>query len=213
MVNNLLDVPFLTEEECDQIKSFAYKLEEDLIKDGFGEHQEHVAYDNVLTSNYFRYNVIHYFPHLADKLADCLNQIMHPQNLEWPIAVQAWCNIYRKGQGIEWHNHMGQMGRSWTANIFIDGPEDSHVVYKEFNAKAVNMINKKGHMHLLPCELFHMVPKNQTDTDRITLGLTIHSYPVMQKTFMDRYAFNSKTYQDTVVLTREHLIHEKHAEG
>ena len=48
--------------------------------------------------------------------ADFLSQTN--QDLEWPVVVQSWVNVYRKGQGIDWHNHHGWMGKSFSANIF-----------------------------------------------------------------------------------------------
>lgn len=203
---DVLELPFLTEEECDSIKEFFYWKEQELISQGFEDYFDHKAYDNVLSSNYFRYNFFHYFPELADRLVDLLCVAVNPANLQWPIAVQAWCNIYRTGQGIDWHNHRGTMGSSWTANIFIDGPTTPGITYKPFNEKTKLYENKRGYIHIIPCELFHKVPPNQTEQDRLSIGMTIHSYPTITQTLIDRYAFNSKTYQDTVILTREHIV-------
>lgn len=202
---DVVELQFLTEDECDNIKEFFHWKENELINEGFKDFRIHSSYDNVLTSNYFRYNFFHYFPELSDRLVDMLMQVFKPDELEWPIAVQAWCNIYRKDQGIDWHNHQGIMGKSWTANVFIDGPEDSGILYKHFGEKAKTIQNKKGFIHILPCDLYHMVSKNSSEDPRYTIGMTIHSYPTISKTLIDRYAFNSKTYQDTVILTKEHF--------
>ena len=205
---SVIEVPFLSDEECNTIRDFFHWKEEELIRDGYGDHKENVVFKNILTSNYFRYNFFHYFPDLADRLAEMLNATMHPNNLEWPLAVQAWCNVYRTGDGIDWHNHQGIMGQSFTANIFIDGPTAPGLYYKPFNEKATVLENKKGYIQILPCELYHKVPPNESEDARYTIGLTIHSYPIIGKTLIDRYAFNSKTYQDTIILTREHMINE-----
>lgn len=206
---NVINVPFFTSEECDEIKDYALQIEQGLIDDGFADHKEHGSYDNVLTSNYFRYNFFAHHPHYAERLAQCLHYVMPDQNLEWPIAVQAWCNVYRNGEGIDWHNHSGTMGKSYTANIFIDGPTAPGITYKAFNKKSGVIENQKGHMHIIPCELFHKVSKNKTDEPRFTIGLTVHSYQTISKTLIDRYAFNSKTYQDTIILTREHIMYDE----
>ena len=47
---NVINVPFFTSEECDEIKDYALQIEQGLIDDGFADHKEHGSYDNVLTS-------------------------------------------------------------------------------------------------------------------------------------------------------------------
>ena len=157
---SVIEVPFLSDEECNTIRDFFHWKEEELIRDGYGDHKENEVFKNILTSNYFRYN------------------------------------------------HQGIMGQSFTANIFIDGPTAPGLYYKPFNEKATVLENKKGYIQILPCELYHKVPPNESEDARYTIGLTIHSYPIIGKTLIDRYAFNSKTYQDTIILTREHMINE-----
>lgn len=204
--NNVLELPFFTEEECDSIKPYCYEVEEELIKFGFDKHREnHALGDVVTTNNYFRYNFFAAHPHFADRFADFMWQTN--KDVDWPIAVQSWVNIYRKGQGINWHNHQGSMGKSFSANIFVDGPTKPGITYKPFNEKGIVRENKKGYIHVFPCELFHMVPPVEEDEDRITIGITVHSYKDINHTMIDQLAFNSRTYQDTIILSKEHHEH------
>tara|TARA_B100000212_G_C27375287_1_gene534419 strand:- start:1981 stop:2670 length:690 start_codon:yes stop_codon:yes gene_type:complete len=201
--DHVLDLPFFTPEECNDIKSYCYEVEKELIDNGFDKHREnHALGDVVTTNNYFRYNFFAAHPHFADRFADFMWQTN--KDVEWPIAVQSWVNIYRKGQGIKWHNHQGSMGKSFSANIFIDGPTKPGITYKPFNEKAIVKENIKGHIHVFPCELFHMVPPIETDEDRITVGITVHSFKDINHTMIDQLAFNSRTYQDTIILSKEH---------
>jgi hypothetical protein len=200
----LIELPFFSQEECDEIKTYAYEVEKQLTEQGFENFKsERSVTDAITTNNFFRYNFFQAFPHHADRLASFLSQT-NP-NLDWPIVVQSWVNIYRNGQGIEWHNHTGTIGKSFTANIFISGPTTPGITYKEFNQKAHTVENKVGYIHMIPCELYHSVPAVEGDEDRITVGITMHSYQTIQRNMLDQLAFNSKMYQDTIILTKEHF--------
>ena len=199
-----LELPFFSQEECDEIKKYAYNIERELTEQGFDKYKsDGAATDAITTNNFFRYNFFQAFPHHADRLASFLSQT-NP-NLDWPIVVQSWVNIYRDGQGIDWHNHTGTIGKSFTANIFISGPTQPGITYKEFNQKAYTVENKVGYIHMIPCELYHSVPAVEGDEDRITVGVTMHSYQSIQRDMLNQLAFNSRMYQDTIILTKEHF--------
>jgi len=201
--DNVLEVPFFNQDECLEIKEWAFDFEQQLIDAGYGScNPAPDIFDNVTTSNYQHYNFFHHFPNYADRLAECLYHVN--KDLEWPIICQAWVNIYRNGQGINWHNHQGRMGKSFSCNIFIDGDPTPGVSYKPFGKKTITRENKIGHMHIFPCDLFHCVPPIETDTPRITLGLTVHSSCDINTGMMSQLAFNSKMYQDAIILTKEH---------
>tara|TARA_B100001057_G_scaffold383210_1_gene389368 strand:- start:4325 stop:4948 length:624 start_codon:yes stop_codon:yes gene_type:complete len=201
--DNVIEVPFLTAEECEEISTWAFDFEQELIDKGYGDNKPALEYfDNVTTSNYQNYNFFHYFPNLADRLVDCFCNVN--EHLDWPIICQAWVNIYRKGQGINWHNHQGRMGKSFSCNIFVSGDTKPGVTYKPFNSKGIVRENKVGYMHIFPCELFHYVAPLETDTPRVTLGLTVHSNSDINTNLLNQLAFNSQMNQDTIILTKEH---------
>lgn len=199
--DNVLELPFFSEKECDDLLPWCHNVEKSLIEQGFKDHKEHDSLgDVVTTNNYFRYNFFREHPGYADRFADFLFQVN--KDLEWPVVVQSWVNIYHKGQGIDWHNHQGLMGKSFSANIFLDGPTEPGIIYKPFREDEYVRKNKKGFIHMFPCELYHMVPP--VDKDRITIGITIHSYHAVGKSLMNQLAFNSRIYQDSIILTKEH---------
>lgn len=201
--NNIVEILFLSHEECQEITLWAIDFEQQLIAAGYGNYNPSPdTFDNVTTSNYQHYNFFHYFPQYADRFANCLYQLN--KDLEWPIICQAWVNIYRKGQGIGWHNHQGRMGKSFSCNVFISGDTTPGITYKPFNEKAIVRENKIGFMHIFPCDLFHYVPPIETDTPRITLGMTVHSNSDINVNLMNQLAFNSKMYQDSIILTKNH---------
>jgi len=201
--DNVMEVPFFSQGECQEIKEWAFDFEKKLIQSGFEDYKPAPEFfDNVTTSNYHHYNFFHFFPHHAERLVDCLYHVN--KDLEWPIICQAWVNIYRKGQGINWHNHQGRMGKSFSCNVFIDGDTKPGITYKPFNSKGITRENKIGFMHIFPCELFHYVQPSESDTPRITLGMTVHSNSDININIINQLAFNSKQYQDSIILTKEH---------
>ena len=160
---------FFTIDECDKIKEYAYRKEDELIKEGHLQGE----FDSVTTNNYFRYNFLRDHPIYAARLVDFLRQTH--DNIEWPIAVQSWVNIYRKGAGIFWHNHLGTMGSSFAANIFIDGPTKPGTVYLKETGYKINELaleNKRGYIQIFPTAILHKVDPVQSK--RISVGITLH---------------------------------------
>lgn len=191
---------FLSDQDCDQIKQYAYQVEEYLVK------QSCSSQSMVTTNNHYKYNFFASHPTLSDRFASLLSYTY--KHLEWPILVQSWVNIYRKNQGIQWHNHNGHSSFSLSANIFIDGDESPGITYQQFNKDPFTVKNKKGEIHIFPCELYHMVPPVKTDRHRITVGITVHSFPFIQKHILNQIAANSKVFKDVIILTNNHLLEE-----
>lgn len=199
--SNVMEFSFFSEEECNDIKKYCHNVEKKLIDDGYNKDTGHESLGDVVTTvNYFRYNFFADNPQYAERLVNCLRKTN--QYLEWPIVCQSWVNVYHKGQGIGWHNHQGTMGRSFSANIFIDGPTKPGITFKHFGEKARVIENKKGYIQIFPCELMHMVPP--TEEERITVGITIHSYPSITRGLIDQLAFNSQEHKGSIILTRKH---------
>ena len=188
---------FFTIDECDKIKEYAYRKEEELIKEGHLQGK----FDSITTTNYFRYNFFKDHPIYAERFVDFLTQTNYL--LEWPILVQSWVNIYRKGQGIEWHNHVGHMSKSFAANIFIDGPTQPGVTYLRPNGhdlKEYTIENKRGYIHTFPCTSYHKV--KPVESERISIGITYHSFECIDKDIIKLYALNSKDVTTVIILDK-----------
>ena len=199
--SNVMEFSFFSEEECNDVKKYCHDIEKKLIDDGHSKDTGHESLGDVVTTvNYFRYNFFADNPQYTERLVNCLRKTN--RYLEWPIVCQSWVNLYHKGQGIGWHNHQGTMGRSFSANIFIDGPTKPGITFKKFGEKAKVVENKIGCIQIFPCELMHMVPP--TEEERITVGITIHSYPSITRGLIDQLAFNSKEHKGSIILTRKH---------
>ena len=190
----IIEYPFFTIEECDDIKRYAYKKEEE---------------DSKTTNNYFRYNFFRDYPQYAERLVDFLKKTDKDLGwpLEWPILVQSWVNIYREGGGIEWHNHPGIMGKSFAANIFIDGPTLPGITYVDAfgqdRIEEVNKENHKGYIQVIPCSLGHKV--NPVTEERISVGITFHSFEYLDKEIISTYAMNSNITPNTLILNDKPL--------
>jgi hypothetical protein len=123
----------------------------------------------------------------------------NPPDLEQPIAVQSWVNIYRKGQGIIWHTHGEKIGLSFSANIYIAGQTKSGIYYSVNPEDTHNIENEIGSMHLFPHSLNHMVPPSESDEKRYTVGITIYAFNVIDKALIHGVAQNSGS-QETIIL-------------
>jgi len=200
----IVEYPFFTIEECDDIKRYAYKKEDDLIKGGHQDTDSDAYSKAITTNNYFRYNFFRDYPQYAERLVDFLKKTDKDLGwpLEWPILVQSWVNIYRKGEGIEWHNHPGIMGKSFAANIFIDGPTLPGTTYVDAfgqdRIEEVNKENHKGYIQVFPCALNHKV--NPVTGERISVGITFHSFEYLDKEMIRTYAMNSNITPNTIIL-------------
>ncbi len=198
-----------TEEECDEIKKYCLEKEKELIASGSEHHDENLT-TAITTNNYFKFNFFQDYPKYAERFVKFLTETGCP--LEWPIIAQSWINVLRKDQGINWHTHIGNMGQCFSANVFIDGPTKPGTSYLnviEGGIKSQNIENKRGYMHVFPSNIYHKVIPLKEDTERISLGITVHGYNAIQnsKAVIKGLAMNTKSpLSDSVILTNDHLL-------
>ena len=169
----------------------SYKKEKELKGKKGGE-----TYNkSITTTNYMGYNFFGDHPIYAERLVDLLKKTNAP--VEWPIMAQSWVNIYRKGDGIGWHNHVGD---GLSLNIFIDGDTIPGPVYflagkyaglNEYESKEVNFENKKGYMQIFPSSTYHKV--DPVSSERISVGATLHNYKDISANAL---SYLSLTYKD-----------------
>jgi len=193
---------FFSEEECKQLMEYCDKKEQELekLKSGSSPGQKGKSQNiiPVTQRHHSRYNFFYENTQYISRLIACIKEVL--PDLEFPIAVQSWVNIYRKGQGIKWHSHAGKNGCSFSANIFLGGPKTPGIYYSVDPENIFNIENETGSMHLFPNNLNHMVPKNESKKKRYTVGITIHSYPAIDKTLIHGGAVNSSN-RETIIIT------------
>ena len=194
------EFPFFTNDECDEIKQYAYKKEKELKDSDPSE-----KYNSSLTTNsYNRYNFFRDHPTYAERLVSFLNETEAP--VEWPIMVQSWINIYRKGDGIGWHKHRGD---ALSFNIFIDGDTEPGPAYilagkvyeglSEYDMKVQNFSNKKGYMQIFPSSTYHKV--DRVSSERISLGGTLHHHSSIPAN-LDYFSLNNKRQHGLTILSK-----------
>ena len=172
-----MKIPFFNEEECKYCITYAEWKEQQLKTFHQNIPDICIVDDNqVNTRNYNSYNFFIDNPQYIDRLSDILQSNL--PNLARPLLVQAWTNIYRKGEGISWHTHVGTNGQSYTANIFLGG--DTSPGLKLMSPGDSNRFwyqeNHIGEMMVLNIDTHHSVDRNESDETRYSIGMTIHSY-------------------------------------
>ena len=190
---------FFNSAECIEIKQYAYKKEKELEGSKIKE-----KYNNSITTNkYDSYNFFRDHPIYADRLVDLLKKTNAP--LEWPIMVQSWVNIYRKGDGIGWHNHIGD---ALSLNIFIDGDTTPGPAYflagkeaglNEYECTEVNVENKKGYMQIFKSDTYHKV--DPVSSERISVGATLHNYKDISADALNYLSLNNKSEHGIIILS------------
>ena len=193
---------FFNEDECIKIIEYAHKKKDDLLKNGNNSNASIIySKDQTTTANHYRYNFFYDNPQYINRFLKYI-QIAIPQII-YPIVVQAWVNIYEKGQEIKWHNHAGLDSHSYAANIFLGGNTKPGIVYvSRPNEKPIVIENKLGQMLLSDCSMWHMVPLNKLETPRYTVGITIHDYEAITRELFSGASFNTIN-RGIIILTNE----------
>ena len=203
----LLEYPFFSIEECEEIKEYAYKKEKELIKKvdyiNYGKTSTQKYNNSITTNNFNQYNFFKDNPVYADRLVNLLKEKECP--LEWPIMIQSWINIYRKGDGIGWHGHQGN---GFSFNIFIDGnplPGTAYLLIGRFGGlknkydlNVVNFENKKGYMQIFPSNTYHKV--DPVSSERITVAGTIYNYSSIKDPNLSSLSIDNKKDPNLILL-------------
>jgi len=201
--NDILSCQFFSEEECKEIIQYIKNKRKFFQQQEYANLNESNVYNSnsqITTTLFDKYNFFYDNPQYIDRFVDYLTQII--PNLQFPIAVQSWVNVYEKGDGIKPHSHHGLMFHSFAANIFIGGPTDPGITYMEPGWKKT-IKNQIGCMHIFDCSLWHTVPPNTSNEPRYSVGITIHSYEALTKELISGSCSNSN-YRDIMLLTNNH---------
>jgi len=192
---------FFSPEECAKVRDYCDKKErklEKLLDRQAGEKPEEGKPSIPLTQkHHYLYNFFAENQKYQPRLIKCVMELA--PHLEFPIAVQAWVNVYRNGEGIKWHSHGGKNGYSYSANVFLGGHTTPGIYYSVDPDNIFNVENELGAMHLFPHNLNHMVPANEQSEKRYTLGITIHGYQAVDRDLIKGVAANND-YPETIFL-------------
>lgn len=146
-----------------------------------------------------RINFFNKFPKYQLNLLNCLKNIL--PTLEYPVAIQSWCNSYDNGCGVDWHNHYGFIGYSFAASIFISGNVEIGLdIQNPLENEIVNIKNKIGEMILFDASFYHRALSNNHKKIRKVIGMTIHDYnTINSKIILENCSHNSRI-NDSILL-------------
>ena len=176
----VLDFEFFTEDECNKLIEYCHKKEEEFIKIN---HENKNSFGGRITTEFYdHYNFFVDNQEYIDRFKKVLSENF--PELKYPLFVQSWVNIYRKGEGIGWHQHYlleDVYIKAMTANIFLGGNVNHGVIYLLFDSttqssKPVKHKNKIGNIHFVDSRMWHMVEENPYDQNRYSVGITISEY-------------------------------------
>lgn len=163
---------FLTEEESKLISDYILKTESDVKS--LGEDIYPGTSDDSLTGRYTIHNYLNYFPGkiLIPKLKSIFKE----------GVIQCWANTFRKGEGIEPHEH----GEGFlSANVFLSGNPNIGTFYG--NKKIKNEIGK---LIVFSSETIHYVNPNPSDVIRVSMAFDIYPISAMERTeFHNKFRF------------------------
>jgi len=163
-MNRVKTFEFLTHAECDKIVETILSLE-DSVK-SIGPDIYAGTSDDSLTGRFHCFNFL---------TVETINSIIAPKlkKMFGPCTVQCWANTFRYGEGINTHFHIDDINRCpefvAAANIFLRGDPTTGTYYD-----GVKHINKVGEVSIFSPVLPHSVPKNLTNTIRISMALDIY---------------------------------------
>ncbi len=161
--------------------------------------QECVEISNWIDKDRDKNTFFYYFPEYHSKLISCL-KVLFP-NLEYPIAVQSWCNSYNKDQYVDWNNHYGFIGLSYSATIFIGGnPDIGFKIKNPVKNEVLDIKNKLGEIVFFGCEFYHRSLKNYENFPRKIIGMTIHDFSVTSTKIILKNCCINERINDTILL-------------
>jgi len=201
----LVHLPFFSESECLEIIDYIDK-KEIYLKEHYENEKNNVSntnsvFENLSTNLYYKYNFFkdnpQYIPRLQKILSDKFPR------LKYPLIIQSWGNVYKKNQGIFWHDHSYTSSikiSGLTSNIFIGGDENIGITYAFPHDKIpkynyVNVKNKLGHIQFVENSIKHMVSSNKSDQNRYTVGVTVTEFDIRYSDsfIIDMFSENSES--------------------
>jgi hypothetical protein len=172
---------FLTEKECDQVCKYAENKENQIQKMYSNQQPPFKLLTNpknqVTTGFYNSYSFFLDNPFYINKFYSLIkNNLL---DIEWPVVLQSWVNIYDKGEGISKHKHSAisipfhkVAKKVYAANVFVGGNVDIGVNYI-INGQIKHEKNKLGEIQFFDGKIEHYVDENPYAEKRYTIGITI----------------------------------------
>lgn len=194
-MNNIIKAEFFNQNQCNEIIKYAENKKRNLLNKKYDDIKKTSYYDSnlITTSCYNRYNFLIDNPKFADMFAQIIKNKIN--NIFWPIAVQAWVNIYETDEGISVHNHSGD----FSINVFLGGEINPGICYIVDN-EIITIPNKIGEIHIFNSNLKHFVLPNKSRKKRYTIGMCIYQFNSLTDFILKGSCINSK-FKEIALLT------------
>jgi hypothetical protein len=137
-----------------------------------------------LTAKFTAYNILHWDREGEDFVVRKMRVWIHNAIREMCEHVgsdiqevkpwaQCWANVLRKGEKLNPHQHSSDAYSFLSGNICLQAEETSTVYQNPYTMNALAMKNVPGVMTLFPEYIVHWTTPNESDKERITLGMDI----------------------------------------
>jgi hypothetical protein len=155
------------------------------------QNNPHLTYDggtglgpNSLTSKFAGYNILQWDRDGDDYvvrrfkvwLHNAIREMCEHVNediMELKPWAQCWANVLRKGEKLNPHQHSSDAYSFLSGNVCLRADGTSTVYQNPFTMNAVGIKNVPGYLTLFPEYIVHWTTVNESDTERISLGIDI----------------------------------------
>jgi hypothetical protein len=173
----LFSEKILSESEIDVIKNYILKNENNIKQ--LGPDNYPGTSEDSLTGRHAFFNYLHTQDIGEGILLPKLKKIIKQLNLEPPIIIQCWANIFRNGEGISIHRHGNMRQKFLSGNLFICGntlPGTTYYKGDFSTSTSVDIENEPGVLNIFPSYNMHGVKENLTEETRISMAIDIIPY-------------------------------------
>lgn len=179
-------------DKIDTIRNFLLSKEKDILKLDFRNDGGTGLNDSNITTRHSNYNVFDYgkeVPEFNDLLEFMKNSwwdyIKQDDTQDFALQINAWFNVLRKGQKMNYHNHNSSCGAYLSGNMHLD---DYHT---KTNYSYMNVHypidNVKGGLVLFPSVISHGTDVYNGEEPRVSIAFDLEC------TFLDSSESTAQT--------------------
>ena len=145
-----------------------------------------------------------------DILIPKLQEVFSDSNIEYPVSVQCWANVFRNGEGTTYHSHELDGIDGYSGHIFVSGNNDIGTWYSlDKDGEYVKDVNVPGELVLFPMDTPHYVPKNMYEDYRVSIAMDIYPGKIMDFNGEDLRIEGAVGYREECVVLEDIKTEEK----
>jgi hypothetical protein len=179
MINDLFHYSkkILSDSEINEIRNYILENETNIKSLGVDTYPG--TSKNSLTGLFAFFNYLHVETIGKNILLPKIKEMLREINVEPPIIIQCWANVFRNGEGISAHRHGNMKQKFYSGNLFISGntkPGTTYYAGPDSNPRPIDVENEPGVLNIFPCDSIHLVKENSTEEVRISMALDVVPY-------------------------------------